>query len=128
MGTQPLEGYYVTVFFDLQMVLLLVDLAKEAHSKTTALGVADSPFLLNLHSTTINEPIIYPPSLLLQMGWLQSLVSPVKKLWIRLHSAHKKKRGIYILYEDVKSCPYEDVHVLWSILAESHAPQLQLKQ
>lgn len=32
-------------------------------------------------------------------------------------------RGIYILYEDVKSCPYEDVHVLWSILVEStHAP------
>lgn len=29
-------------------------------------------------------------------------------------------RGIYILYEDVKSCPYEDVHVLWSILVESH--------
>lgn len=30
-------------------------------------------------------------------------------------------RGIYILYEDVKSCPYEDVHVLWSILVESHS-------
>lgn len=38
------------------------------------------------------------------------------------------ERGIYILYEDVKSCPYEDVHVLWSILMESHVPQLQLKQ
>lgn len=35
-------------------------------------------------------------------------------------------RGIYILYEDVKSCPYEDVHVLWSILVESHPPALQL--
>lgn len=33
-------------------------------------------------------------------------------------------RGIYILYEDVKSCHYEDVHVLWSILVESHAPAL----
>ncbi|KAF4365013.1 hypothetical protein F8388_001761 [Cannabis sativa] len=32
-----------------------------------------------------------------------------------------KEKGIYILYEDVKSCPYEDVHVLWSILVESHA-------
>ncbi|KAK4778163.1 hypothetical protein SAY87_018350 [Trapa incisa] len=29
-------------------------------------------------------------------------------------------RGIYILYEDVKSCPCEDVHVLWSILVDSH--------
>nr|GMD87106.1 RNA-directed RNA polymerase [Ipomoea batatas]GME04262.1 RNA-directed RNA polymerase [Ipomoea batatas] len=46
------------------------------------------------------------------MGWLQSLFSPLKKLWVRLHSPPKKRRGIYILYEDVKSCPYEDVHVL----------------
>ncbi|KAL8216976.1 hypothetical protein R6Q57_023813 [Mikania cordata] len=53
------------------------------------------------------------------MGWLQSLFSPLKKLWVKLHSAHHKSRGIYILYEDVKSCPYEDVHVLWSILVES---------
>ncbi|KAJ4825535.1 hypothetical protein Tsubulata_033528 [Turnera subulata] len=37
-------------------------------------------------------------------------------------------RGIYILYEDVKSCPYEDVHVLWSILVESHTPSLPSKQ
>jgi len=37
-------------------------------------------------------------------------------------------RGIYILYEDVKSCPYEDVHVLWSILVESHPHTLQIKQ
>ncbi|KMS98596.1 hypothetical protein BVRB_3g070800 [Beta vulgaris subsp. vulgaris] len=57
------------------------------------------------------------------MGWLQSFFSPLKKLWFRLHSAPKKGRGIYILYEDVKSCQYEDVHVLWSILVESsHKP------
>ncbi|KAK9139844.1 hypothetical protein Scep_009525 [Stephania cephalantha] len=62
------------------------------------------------------------------MGWLQSLISPLKKMWIRLHSAQKKSRGIYILYEDVKSCPYEDVHVLWSILVESNPPSLPSKQ
>ncbi|KAG6597448.1 hypothetical protein SDJN03_10628, partial [Cucurbita argyrosperma subsp. sororia] len=56
------------------------------------------------------------------MGWLQSLFSPLKKLWFRLHSSPEKRRGIYILYEDVKSCPCEDVHVLWSILVESHTP------
>ncbi|RZC88383.1 hypothetical protein C5167_016194 [Papaver somniferum] len=32
-------------------------------------------------------------------------------------------RGIYILYEDIKSCPYEDVHVMWSILVESSTPK-----
>lgn len=154
------------------------------------------------------------------MGWLQSLLSPLKKMWIRLHSAQNKSnvllqpiiilkfsslslslsssflplipilafpflciivhfqmlyaslsswctsklsffihyifsftlqfvviilcflhviincimffsfpgRGIYILYEDVKSCPYEDVHVLWSILVESHTPSIPSKQ
>ncbi|ONI26253.1 hypothetical protein PRUPE_1G012900 [Prunus persica] len=61
------------------------------------------------------------------MGWLHSLFSPLKKLWFRLHSAPKKRRGIYILYEDVKSCPYEDVHVLWSILVEAHTPSLPSK-
>ncbi|KAL9352834.1 hypothetical protein Peur_055514 [Populus x canadensis] len=65
---------------------------------------------------------------LLQMGWLQSLLSPLKKLWFRLHSTPKNRRGIYILYEDVKSCQYEDVHVLWSILVESNTPSLPSKQ
>ncbi|KAG6431084.1 hypothetical protein SASPL_109159 [Salvia splendens] len=63
------------------------------------------------------------------MGWLQSLLSPFKKLGIRLNAAKKKSkysRGMYILYEDVKLCPYEDVHVLWSILVESHRPPLPL--
>ncbi|KAG6764452.1 hypothetical protein POTOM_031921 [Populus tomentosa] len=75
-------------------------------------------------------PILSPvhePHPLLQMGWLQSLLSPLKKLWFRLHSTPKKRRGIYILYEDVKSCQYEDVHVLWSILVESHTPSLPSK-
>ncbi|THU69928.1 hypothetical protein C4D60_Mb08t19580 [Musa balbisiana] len=62
------------------------------------------------------------------MGWLQSLLSPLKKLWFRLHSARKKNRGIYILYEDVKSCQCEDVHILWSILVESQPSPLRLKQ
>ncbi|KAL4311046.1 hypothetical protein GQ457_01G032590 [Hibiscus cannabinus] len=55
---------------------------------------------------------------------LKSLLSPLKKLWFRRHSIHKKRRGLYILYEDVKSCPCEDVHVLWSMLVESNAASM----
>lgn len=29
--------------------------------------------------------------------------------------------GIYILYEDVKSCSCEDVHALWTLLVDSDA-------
>ncbi|KAK9218765.1 hypothetical protein WN943_007402 [Citrus x changshan-huyou] len=58
------------------------------------------------------------------MGLLQSLFSPLKKLWFRLHSTQRKNKGIYILYDDVKSCQCEDVHVLWSILVESQIPSI----
>jgi len=33
-GPEPLEGFYVAILFDLEMVLLLGDLNKEAHRKT----------------------------------------------------------------------------------------------
>ncbi|KAF8664551.1 hypothetical protein HU200_054733 [Digitaria exilis] len=63
------------------------------------------------------------------MAWVRSLMSPLKKLWVRMHSAQHKitERGIYILYEDVKSCPCEDVQILWSILVESHPPPPTLR-
>ncbi|XVF43782.1 hypothetical protein PTKIN_Ptkin02bG0068100 [Pterospermum kingtungense] len=62
------------------------------------------------------------------MGWFHSLISPFKKLWNRLHSSHRRGRGIYILYKDVKSCPCEDVQVLWSILVQSQTAALQSKE
>lgn len=42
--------------------------------------------------------------------------SCVAAYWFLFCSSGK---GIHILYEDVKSCPFEDVHILWSILVES---------
>ncbi|KAJ4839998.1 hypothetical protein Tsubulata_016134, partial [Turnera subulata] len=80
-------------------------------------------FLPNFHLPL--ETVPHPCINFFQMGWLRSLIlSPLKKLWERLHSSHRKRRGIYILYKDVKSCPCEDVHILWSILVESHPAAL----
>jgi len=36
-------------------------------------------------------------------------------------------RGMHILYKDVQSCQDEDVHVLWSILIDSHRHPAVLK-
>ncbi|GLJ13406.1 hypothetical protein SUGI_0211590 [Cryptomeria japonica] len=51
-------------------------------------------------------------------------LSPLRRMWRymykRLCTVHKKKTGIYILYEDVKSCNDEDVNVLWSIVVNIH--------
>ncbi|KAL3626281.1 hypothetical protein CASFOL_029830 [Castilleja foliolosa] len=53
-------------------------------------------------------------------------LSPKEAMDSSTFYSEENYRGIYILYEDVKSCPYEDVHVLWSILVEtrSHPPAL----
>lgn len=39
---------------------------------------------------------------------------------LKMRESVGAERGIYILYDDVKSCQCEDVHVLWSILVESY--------
>ncbi|KAL7112911.1 hypothetical protein ABFS83_04G029500 [Erythranthe nasuta] len=53
--------------------------------------------------------------------WLHSLLSPLKKFWGRLRSTKRTRRGIYVLYDDVKSCSCEDVHALWMLLVDSDA-------
>ncbi|PIN18257.1 hypothetical protein CDL12_09085 [Handroanthus impetiginosus] len=61
------------------------------------------------------------------MGWLHSFLSPLKKFLGRLRAAKRTRnfnqncRGIYVLYEDVKSCSCEDVHALWTLLVDSDA-------
>ncbi|EPS62512.1 hypothetical protein M569_12279, partial [Genlisea aurea] len=49
-------------------------------------------------------------------GWLRSVLTPLRNLWIWALPDHKNRRMIHVLYEDVRSCPCEDVQVLWSIL------------
>ncbi|GLJ13407.1 hypothetical protein SUGI_0211610 [Cryptomeria japonica] len=52
------------------------------------------------------------------------VLKPLRRIWRflckRLFKAHKKKSGIYVLYEDVKSCNDEDINVLWSIFVNLH--------
>ncbi|KAG0489114.1 hypothetical protein HPP92_007770 [Vanilla planifolia] len=45
-GPEPLEGFFVAVLFDLQIVLLLGDLVKEAHRRTNATPPASNALLL----------------------------------------------------------------------------------
>ncbi|KZV25443.1 hypothetical protein F511_17221 [Dorcoceras hygrometricum] len=54
------------------------------------------------------------------MGWLRSLLSPMKKFWGRLRDK-RTRRGIYTLYEDVKSCSCEDVQALWMLVVDSNS-------
>ncbi|XP_044391086.1 uncharacterized protein [Triticum aestivum] len=86
------------------------------------------PLLCSLISPPPHEAItlgLYRQGFL--MGWLRSLFSPLRKIMVRAHSARKYRRGMRILYKDVKSCEDEDVHVLWSILVDSHRHPAMVK-
>uniref|UniRef100_K4A3A0 Uncharacterized protein n=1 Tax=Setaria italica TaxID=4555 RepID=K4A3A0_SETIT len=61
------------------------------------------------------------------MGWLHSLFSPLRRMWVRAHSERRNRRGMHLLYKDVQSCQDEDVQVLWSILIDSHRHPALLK-
>lgn len=61
------------------------------------------------------------------MGWLRKVTIPFRRIWRSVFSKlrpRKLKRGNGMgkLYNDVLSCGYEDVRVMWSMLHDSHYP------
>ncbi|CAK9214945.1 unnamed protein product [Sphagnum troendelagicum] len=61
-------------------------------------------------------------------SWLRKVTTPFRRIWDAMMSRllpgrrHKRANGISKLYNDVRSCGYEDVHVMWSMLQHSHFP------
>eukprot|EP01018_Ginkgo_biloba_P035356 Gb_24695 [translate_table: standard] len=57
------------------------------------------------------------------MGWVRRLASPMRKAWSKFTftkiKRNKRGPGLWKLYSEVRSCSYEDVHVMWSILHNS---------
>ncbi|CAM6032892.1 unnamed protein product [Sphagnum compactum] len=59
--------------------------------------------------------------------WLRTVTFPFRRMWnvvvIRLHPKKRKHgTGMKKLYNDVVSCGYEDVHVMWSMLQQPASP------
>ncbi|CAA6671107.1 unnamed protein product [Spirodela intermedia] len=65
------------------------------------------------------------------MDWWQKVVFPVKRVWIvvaaRVKVSRKTGPAILKLHDDVQTCGYEDVQVMWEMLRTemeiSHAAQ-----
>ncbi|MQL88141.1 hypothetical protein Taro_020695 [Colocasia esculenta] len=59
---------------------------------------------------------------LLIMDWWEKVVFPVKRAWVAVSSrvkttpTSKSGRGILKLHEDVQTCEYQDVQVMWEML------------
>ncbi|KAH0454980.1 hypothetical protein M5K25_019662 [Dendrobium thyrsiflorum] len=51
------------------------------------------------------------------MEWWDRMVFPMKQVWIRVALRFRvRKTGLWKLRQEVSTCEYEDVHVMWEIL------------
>ncbi|CAA0843378.1 Unknown protein [Striga hermonthica] len=50
-------------------------------------------------------------------NWWGKMMTPMQKVWAKLSKRIcSRKNGIIKLHQDVRSCEYEDVHILWDML------------
>ncbi|KAG9142479.1 hypothetical protein Leryth_026189 [Lithospermum erythrorhizon] len=69
------------------------------------------------------------------MEWWEKMAFPVKRAWISVSSrvkARKNGAGLLKLQDDIQTCGYQDVQVMWEMLSrtesESKSPQTKRKQ
>ncbi|GER54139.1 ABC-2 type transporter family protein [Striga asiatica] len=54
------------------------------------------------------------------MEWWRKMAFPVKKAWLVV-SARKKGAGLLKLHDDIQTCGYEDVQIMWEMLRRSES-------
>ncbi|XP_039054048.1 uncharacterized protein LOC120196276 isoform X2 [Hibiscus syriacus] len=56
------------------------------------------------------------------MDWWLKVIFPVRRLWFAVSSRVKaRKSGLLKLHDDVQTCGYEDVQVMWEMLRRSES-------
>ncbi|XWS19973.1 hypothetical protein CRYUN_Cryun31cG0061800 [Craigia yunnanensis] len=56
------------------------------------------------------------------MDWCHKMIFPVRRVWIAVSArvkARKNGEGLLKLHDDVQTCGYQDVQVMWEMLRRS---------
>ncbi|XP_024968929.1 uncharacterized protein LOC112508520 [Cynara cardunculus var. scolymus] len=58
------------------------------------------------------------------MNWWQNMVLPMRRVWLavgaRVKSTHNGG-GLLKLHDDIQTCGYEDIQVMWEILRRTES-------
>lgn len=57
-----------------------------------------------------------------KMEWLRKFLFPMRRVWINVATrmrTRKRGRGLLKLYNDVQTCGYQDVQVMWEMVQNS---------
>ncbi|KAK1413156.1 hypothetical protein QVD17_34924 [Tagetes erecta] len=60
------------------------------------------------------------------MNWLHKMVFPVRRVWVAVTArvkSHNNGGGLLKLHDDIETCGYQDVQVMWEML---HKAELEL--
>ncbi|KAL4182231.1 hypothetical protein AMTRI_Chr12g241500 [Amborella trichopoda] len=58
----------------------------------------------------------------MNMDWWQKMIFPVRRVWVAVAARVRSRRngaGLLKLHNDVQTCGYEDVQVMWEMLRRS---------
>ncbi|KAL3617667.1 hypothetical protein CASFOL_037988 [Castilleja foliolosa] len=58
------------------------------------------------------------------MEWWRKMVFPVRKAWVAVSArvkARKKGAGLLKLHDDIQTCGYEDVQIMWEMLRRTES-------
>ncbi|KAG6556724.1 hypothetical protein Mapa_001667 [Marchantia paleacea] len=93
-----------------------------AHSKSPSSSSAGSSFV---DAAPRAKRLVSPQGRKKAMGWMRKIAGPFRRAWDIVscrhsHQSHKRSRGMGRLYNDVRSCGYDDVHLMWSMLQTSN--------
>ncbi|KAL3840474.1 hypothetical protein ACJIZ3_025065 [Penstemon smallii] len=54
---------------------------------------------------------------MMKRGWWDKMMYPMRKVWTKVSiRIGFRKTGLVKLRQDVRTCEYEDVHILWNML------------
>ncbi|BBN07310.1 hypothetical protein MPTK1_4g02810 [Marchantia polymorpha subsp. ruderalis] len=95
-----------------------------AHGKSPSSSSAGSSSFVDAAPRA--KRLVSPQGRKKAMGWMRKIAGPFRRAWDivscrHIHQSHKRSRGMGRLYNDVRSCGYDDVHLMWSMLQTSTA-------
>nr|GMC75285.1 MAGUK P55 subfamily member 4 like [Ipomoea batatas] len=59
-------------------------------------------------------------------GWWRKLVFPVRRVWFAVSARVKARNhggGLLKLHDDIQTCGYEDVQVMWEMLRRTESSE-----
>nr|GMD99437.1 Cyclic pyranopterin monophosphate synthase [Ipomoea batatas] len=72
---------------------------------------------VGVRGKVIGKGVLREMGMSAEMKFLGKMLVPMRKAWTKFaYRLHFRRTGLVKLHRDVKTCEYEDVHILWEMV------------